>query len=106
MNFKFVGGVLLIVGTCIGAGMLALPIATAELGFIGSCILLVVCWLVMTYGALLLLEVNLWMPQNSNLISMAKATIGPSGQIISWVTYLLLLYSLLCAYIAGGSDLF
>src|SRR3990167_6885635 len=37
---------------------------------------------------------------------MAKATIGPFGQIISWVTYLLLLYSLLCAYIAGGSDLF
>lgn len=106
MDFKLVGGILLIVGTSIGAGMLALPIATAELGFIGSCILLLGCWFVMSCGALLLLEVNLWMPQNSNLISMAKATIGPSGQIISWVTYLLLLYSLLCAYIAGGSDLF
>lgn len=37
---------------------------------------------------------------------MAKTTIGPVGQIVSWVCYLLLLYSLLCAYIAGGSDLF
>ncbi len=106
MDFKLLGSILLIVGTSIGAGMLALPIATAQLGFVGSLILLVGCWFVMTAGAFLLLEVNLWMPQNSNLISMAKATIGPVGQIISWIVYLLLLYSLLCAYIAGGSDLF
>ena len=106
MDFKLVGSILLIIGTSIGAGMLALPIATAQLGFMGSIVLLFFCWFVMTAGALLLLEVNLWLPQNSNLISMAKATIGPIGQIISWITYLLLLYSLLCAYIAGGSDLF
>ncbi len=105
MDFKLLGSVLLIVGTSIGAGMLGLPIATAQLGFTGSLILLFGCWFVMTAGALLLLEVNLWLPQNSNLISMAKATIGPIGQIIAWATFLLLLYSLLCAYIAGGSDL-
>lgn len=106
MDFKLLGSILLIVGTSIGAGMLALPIATAELGFFGALVLLIVCWFVMTAGAFLLLEVNLWLPQNSNLISMAKATVGPYGQLISWITYLLLLYSLLCAYIAGGSDLF
>lgn len=106
MDFKLLGSILLIVGTSIGAGMLALPIATAQLGFVGSLILLFACWFVMTAGAFLLLEVNLWMPQNSNLITMARQTIGPVGQIISWINYLLLLYSLLCAYIAGGSDLF
>lgn len=106
MDFKLIGCILLIVGTSIGAGMLALPIATAQLGFIGAVILLLGCWFVMTVGAFLLLEINLWLPQGTNLISMAGATIGPLGQIISWLTYLLLLYSLLCAYIAGGSDLF
>jgi tyrosine-specific transport protein len=106
MDFKLLGSILLIVGTSIGAGMLALPIATAQIGFIGSLVLLFVCWFVMTAGAFLLLEVNLWMPTNSNLNTMARATIGPVGQIISWVTFLLLLYSLLCAYIGGGSDLF
>jgi tyrosine-specific transport protein len=106
MDFKILGSVLLIVGTSIGAGMLALPIATAQLGFFGSLILLFGCWFVMTAGAFLMLEVNLWMPLNSNLISMARETIGPVGQLVSWVAYLLLLYSLLCAYIAGGSDLF
>jgi tyrosine-specific transport protein len=105
MDFKLLGCILLIIGTSIGAGMLALPIATTQLGFFGAVVLLLSCWLILTIGAFLLLEVNLWMPLNSNLISMAKATIGPVGQIISWITYLLLLYSLLCAYIAGGSDL-
>jgi tyrosine-specific transport protein len=94
------------VGTSIGAGMLGLPIVAAQLGFIGSVILLFSCWFILTAGAFLILEANLWLPQNNNLISMAKATLGPFGQIIAWITYLLLLYSLLCAYIAGGSDLF
>ena len=106
MDFKLIGSTLLIVGTSIGAGMLALPIATAQLGFAGSMILLLACWFIMTSGAFLIMEVNLWMPQNSNLVSMAKATIGPIGQLLAWATFLLLLYSLLCAYIAGGSDLF
>lgn len=105
MDFKLIGSILLIVGTSIGAGMLALPIATSQLGFLGSIILLVVCWFVMTTAAFYILESNLWMPQNSNLTTMAKVTIGPLGQIVSWVTYLLLLYSLLCAYISAGSDL-
>lgn len=105
MNFKLLGSVLLIVGTSIGAGMLGLPIAAAQLGFAGAFILLLVCWFVMTVGAFLILEVNLWLPQNTNLITMAKVTMGPVGQLIAWITYLLLLYSLLCAYIVGGSDL-
>jgi tyrosine-specific transport protein len=106
MDFKLLGSVLLIVGTSIGGGMLALPIATAQLGFLGTLGMLIVCWFVMTMGAFLVLEVNLWLGQNSNLISMAKATTGRVGQFIAWAVYILLLYSLLCAYISGGSDLF
>lgn len=105
MDSKFFGSLLLIIGTSIGAGMLALPIATAHLGFGGAVVLLLVSWFVMTAGAFLLLEVNLWFSSNNNLITMAKRTIGPRGQLVAWLTYLLLLYSLLCAYIAGGSDL-
>jgi tyrosine-specific transport protein len=106
MYSKLIGSTLLIIGTCIGAGILGLPVAAAHLGFIGSIILLLVSWFIMTSGALFILEVNLALPQNNNIISMAKATIGPVGQLIAWATYLLLLYSLLCAYITGGSDLF
>lgn len=106
IDSKLLGGILLIVGTSVGAGMLGLPIATAQLGFFWAMILLFICWSIMTLSAFLILEANLWLPLNSNLISMARLTLGPTGQIIAWCAFLLLLYSLLCAYIAGGSDLF
>src|ERR1700761_7549873 len=105
MNSKLIGGILLVVGTSIGGGMLALPIAGAAGGFIYSSILLLFCWLAMTFAAFLILEVNLWLPKNSNIISMAKKTLGNTGAIITWITYLLFLYSLLSAYISGGGDI-
>lgn len=104
MDTKLLGGILLIIGTSIGGGMLALPIATAQIGFFYSSLLLFGCWFVMTAGAFLILEVNLWLPPNSNIISMAKATLGIPGELIAWLSYLLLLYSLMSAYIAGGGD--
>ncbi len=106
MNSRFIGGILLIIGTSIGGGMLALPVATAEVGFFNSVLFLIGCWLVMTVGALLVLEVNLRLPPGSNMVSMAKSTLGLPGQILAWVTYLFLLYTLLAAYISGGSDVF
>ncbi|MBA4696539.1 MAG: tryptophan/tyrosine permease [Legionella sp.] len=102
---KFIGGVLLIVGTSIGGGMLALPMSTAAGGFVNSIAFLGLSWLVMTVGAFLILEVNLRLPPGTNLVSMAQFTLGLPGQILSWVIYLFFLYTLIAAYISGGSDI-
>ncbi len=104
IDTKFIGGILLIVGTAIGGGMLALPIATAETGFINSLILMFVCWFIMTASAFLVLEVNLWLPANTNIISMSRILLGRWGETIAWMSYLLLFYSVLAAYMAGGGD--
>ena len=101
---RMFGGVLLIMGTSIGGGMLALPIVTAQAGFVPAVLLMVGVWFFMTMGAFWLLEVNLYLPERNNLISMARATLGLPGQIVAWLSYLLLLYCLLSAYIAGGGD--
>ncbi len=101
---KIIGGVLLIIGTSIGGGMLALPVATASSGFWPATVLLFGCWLLMTFGAFLILEVSLSLPKNNNMISMAQTTTGALGKWVAWITYLLLLYSLLSAYISGGTD--
>jgi len=103
-NSKLLGGILLIVGTSIGGGMLALPVSMAAVGMTNAIFFLIFCWLVMTAGALLILEVNLRLPAGSNMVTMAKSTLGVPGQIIAWITYLFLLYTLLSAYISGGSD--
>ncbi|WP_010597824.1 aromatic amino acid transport family protein [Rickettsiella massiliensis] len=58
----------------------------------------------MTVCAFLVLEVNLRLPANTNLISMATLFLGRWGTIIAWVSYLLLFYSVLAAYMAGGGD--
>lgn len=105
-NSKVIGGILLIVGTSIGGGMLALPISTAPAGFTSAAVFLIFSWLIMTLGALLILEVTLRLPPGSNMITMAKSTLGVPGQIATWGVFLMLLYTLLSAYISGGTDIF
>lgn len=100
------GGVLLVSGTTIGAAMLALPVVTGFAGFLPSLALLLIFWFYMTFTAFLFLEVNLWMGPNTNLITMAKQTLGKSGQYFSWVIYLFLLYTLTTAYMAGSGPIF
>lgn len=103
---RFVGGVLLVAGTAIGAGMLALPVISAFGGFFPSLALLAITWLFLFATSLLLLDVNLHFRDEVNLISMAGRTLGFAGKAVTWVTYLLLLYSLTAAYIAGSAPLF
>ena len=101
---KFFGSILLIIGTSIGGGMLALPVATAAGGFYYSFLAFIFTWLIMTAGALLILEVLQPMPQGTNMISLAKHYLGKPGEIAMWLFYLALLYSLVSAYISGGTD--
>ncbi|MGA8164798.1 MAG: aromatic amino acid transport family protein [Waddliaceae bacterium] len=105
VKHKVFGGVLLVAGTTIGAGMLALPIVTGLAGFVPTVFLFIVYWFYMTYTALLLLEVNLCLGEEINLISMAKKTLGKSGEIAAWITYLFLLYLLVTAYLAEGGPI-
>jgi tyrosine-specific transport protein len=99
---KLCGGVLLVAGTTIGAAMLALPVATGLAGFVPAVFLFLISWAYFTYTALLMLEVNLWLGDKVNLITMAKRTLGVGGAIFAWATYLFLLYALTTAYVAGS----
>jgi tyrosine-specific transport protein len=104
MRSRFIGGVLLIVGTSIGGGMLALPVANAATGFWQSSFFLFICWAFMTLGAFFILEANLYLPRGKHMVSMAEATLGNYGLLAAWISYLFLLYTLLSAYISGGAD--
>lgn len=103
---RILGGILLVSGTTIGAAMLALPIVSGFAGFVPSLALFLVYWLYMTFTAFLMLEANLWMNERTNLITMAKETLGKWGQAASWVIYLFLLYTLTTAYMAGSGPIF
>lgn len=103
---SLLGGILLIAGSCIGGGMLGLPILTGLAGFVPSLALFFISWLFMLLTGLLLIEVNGWFSHKSNIISMASHTLGQVGKILSWTLYLFLFYALLVAYISGSSTIF
>ena len=98
---KLLAGMGLVSGTTIGAGTLALPTSTAIPGFFPTLLIFGVAWVFMTLGALLLLEVTQWFSGEKNLISMSYATLGNTGKIFAWASYLLLLYGLISAYLAA-----
>lgn len=97
--------IFLVAGTCIGGGMLALPVATGISGFIPSSIAMILCWLAMTASALLLLEVNLWMKEGAHVITMSSTILGPIGRVVSWCIFLFISYASLVAYTAAGGSL-
>jgi len=100
-----VGGTLLIAGTAVGVGMLALPVATGAGGFIPSAIIYLICWAFMLCTGLLLVEVNLWMPKDTSFISMAEQILGASGRVIFWIVYLFLFVTVMIAHAAGGGSI-
>ena len=93
---------LIIAGTTIGAGMLALPIASSGLGFTTAIIILFLTWCLMTYTALLTLELHQNAPPNATLNTLAKNLLGRKGQLIANFSMIFLFYALCAAYIAGG----
>lgn len=101
-----IGGSLLVAGSCVGAGMLALPILTGLSGFFPSLSMLLLSWAFMTFTALLLVEVNGWFSKQTNLVSMSEQSLGKGGKWVAWISYLFLFYSLLVAYISASGSVF
>jgi len=102
---SYVGGLLLVGGSCIGAGMLALPILTGIAGFFPSFIMFICAWAFMKVTALLLLEVSGWFKQGANITTIAEHMLGKFGKVLCGTIYLFLFYSLLIAYISGSGSL-
>jgi tyrosine-specific transport protein len=96
----------LVAGTCIGGGMLALPVATGVSGFLPASCMMVVCWFAMTVASLFLLEVNLWMKEGTQVMTMAQRFFGSFGKWTSLALYLFISYASIVAYTAAGGSLF
>lgn len=103
---KQIGGVFFVVGTEVGAGILALPILIVHVGFPIGCLVLLLSWLVMTYTALLLCEINLAVENGSSFAMMAKKILGASGEFVAWFGFLIILYSIILAYISAAGSSF
>ncbi len=104
-HYRLFGGMLLVSGSCIGAGMLALPIVTGLAGFFPSMALLALACAFMTFTSLLLLEMNSWFSKRVNLLSMMEIALGKKAKTLCFCFYLFLFYSLLVAYISASGQI-
>jgi tyrosine-specific transport protein len=105
VNLKIVGSIAIVAGTAIGAGMLALPLATAAMGLVPALMLMLVVWAISAYTSLLMLEVNLRSGIGDNLHVITGKSLGRKGQIVQSLSFLSLLFALTAAYLTGGADL-
>ncbi len=105
MRSHIFGGSMIVAGTAIGAGMLALPVATAEGGFLPSILIYSLCYLFMLVTGLFVAELCLKSEKEVNLISIANKYMGKKGRYLTWGLYLFLFYTLTIAYITAGGNL-
>lgn len=105
MKSSAFGSTFIVAGTALGAGMLAMPLATTGIGFTTALLLLLGLWFIMSYTALLLVEVYQHNDATMGLSSLTSKYLGNSGRLTISFALPFLLYSLIAAYLAGGGEI-
>ena len=105
MNLKLLGSSLIVAGTALGAGMLAIPMVLAQFGLLWGTLLMLFIWAGTTYAALLLLEASCKVGGGVSMNAIARETLGKGGQLVTNSLLYALLVCLLMAYIIGAGDL-
>jgi len=95
----------LVAGTTLGAGMLALPVALRDAGFVPSTAVIAACWAFFSATGLCVLEVNLGTTcelgrgGGVSVNAMTRRTLGESGVRVATASYAFIHYALLVAYV-------
>lgn len=102
---KQTGAIMLVAGTCIGSGMIALPMLLAKIGIIPSVILMLAMWYIVYYTSLVSIEMNLQAGSGTPLGGLAKKYSGKIAEIIGTLSFKILSYALMSVYIYGGTSI-
>ncbi|MBN6709683.1 amino acid permease [Haemophilus haemoglobinophilus] len=102
---KTLGSTLIVAGTTIGGGMLAMPLTSAGIGFGFTVALLIGLWLLLSFAALLFVELYQTVESDAGIGTLAEKYYGSFGRILSTAVLLIFLYALVSAYVSGGSSL-
>ncbi|MBR1479960.1 MAG: amino acid permease [Alphaproteobacteria bacterium] len=102
---KQITAILLVAGTCIGGGTIALPIALAKLGVAASLTIMLLTWLLAYYTSLVSVELNLQSEHGLSLGALGRAFSGKVAAFIGDASVKVLSYALLAVYIYGISSI-
>ena len=107
MNSRFLsilGGTMIVAGTAIGAGMLALPMISAGMWFYWSVALLLISWFCMFRSSQAILEVNLHFQPGDSFHTLVRELLGPFWSTLNGLAVAFVLYTLVYAYVSGGGS--
>ena len=102
---KQLTSILLVAGTSIGGGTIALPMVLAKLGIIPSLAIMLSTWLLTYYMSLVSVELNLHSDRGLSLGLLGEKFSGKIAQSIGELSVKLLSYALLSVYIYGSASI-
>jgi tyrosine-specific transport protein len=100
------GGILIVAGTAIGGGVIALPIMIAKLGILLGVALMLTIWMVAYYTAIVNVELNLQAGKGMPLGQLGALFSGKIASLIGIGSLKLLMFSLMSVYVYGLASLF
>ncbi|MFH2121106.1 MAG: aromatic amino acid transport family protein [Pseudomonadota bacterium] len=104
-NFKIFRAALMITGTTIGIGILGLPIKTGLSGVLPSLVATSVVWVVMLgTGWILARGVIASNDRTIDISTLVHQKLGFSGRVMTVIGYLVLVYGIITAHLAGGGE--
>ena len=101
---RTLGGSMMVAGTAIGAGMLALPMTSAGMWFNWSMVLMLLSWFCMLRASQAILEVNLLFEPGDSLHTLVQNTLGSFWSVLNGFSVAFVLYTLVYAYVSSGGS--
>lgn len=105
MKNRTLGSTCIIAGTSIGAGMIAMPLVAAMVGFRTTVILMVLNWLLAAGSGLLVAQVCCTQSRVTTLFGAVSQQLGRPGKVVATLATIFLPYALSAAYIDGAANL-
>lgn len=102
---RITGSALIIAGTAIGAGMIAMPMVLSKIGLLPGVIVLLFIWASVYYSALVITSLNLRTGRAVSIGSIARDISGRRAEWFYQFCMLLLTYALMVAYLSGGASI-
>jgi tyrosine-specific transport protein len=103
---KQLGAIMIVAGTCIGGGVIALPLTLAKLGILCSLALMAFVWFFTYYSAVINLELVLQSKKPLNIGKLGTLYSGPVASVIGTSALKGLMFALMSAYIYGVTSMF
>jgi tyrosine-specific transport protein len=100
------GGILIVAGTAIGGGIIALPIMVAKLGILLGILLMLAIWIVAYHTAIVNVELNLQAGKGLPIGQLGALFSGKIASLVGIGSLKLLMFSLMSVYIYGLTSLF